>query len=91
MSAGDFGIARSQSTGTNMLRTLVGTPFYLSPELCDDKPYNSAADIWAIGVCLVRSPTPSRGLHDLPSILNLRPGGAAVRTMHGQAPFLGTE
>lgn len=51
---GDFGIARSQSSGTNMLRTLVGTPFYLSPELCDDKPYNSAADIWSMGVCLVR-------------------------------------
>ena len=30
-------------------------PFYLSPELCEDKPYNEKTDIWAIGVCMVRT------------------------------------
>lgn len=28
---GDFGIARALGDGTHMLRTIVGTPFYLSP------------------------------------------------------------
>ncbi|KAF6255864.1 kinase-like domain-containing protein [Scenedesmus sp. NREL 46B-D3] len=37
---GDLGIARSLSGGSNFARTIVGTPYYLSPELCDDKPYN---------------------------------------------------
>jgi serine/threonine protein kinase len=37
-----------------MLRSIVGTPLYLSPELCEDKPYNEKTDIWALGVCLVR-------------------------------------
>ena len=32
--------------------TLVGTPYYLSPELCEGKPYNEKSDIWALGVVL---------------------------------------
>ena len=32
--------------------TVVGTPYYLSPELCEGKPYNEKSDIWAIGVLL---------------------------------------
>ena len=28
---GDFGIARALGDGTDMLRTIIGTPFYLSP------------------------------------------------------------
>ena len=51
---GDFGIARALGDGTDMLRTIVGTPFYISPELCEDKPYCEKTDIWAVGVCLVR-------------------------------------
>jgi NIMA (never in mitosis gene a)-related kinase len=31
---------------------VVGTPYYLSPELCEGKPYNEKSDIWAIGVLL---------------------------------------
>ena len=49
---GDLGIARTLSEQTRFIRTVVGTPFYLSPELCEDKPYNEKSDIWALGVCL---------------------------------------
>lgn len=33
-------------------KTIVGTPYYLSPELCEDKPYNEKSDVWALGVVL---------------------------------------
>eukprot|EP00775_Hariotina_reticulata_P010600 gene10600-10757_t len=49
---GDLGIARSLSGGSDFASTLVGTPYYLSPELCDDKPYNDKSDVWALGVVL---------------------------------------
>jgi NIMA (never in mitosis gene a)-related kinase len=33
-------------------RTMIGTPYYLSPEICEDKPYDSKSDVWALGVGL---------------------------------------
>lgn len=35
-----------------MAHTIVGTPFYLSPELCEEKPYNHKSDIWSLGCVL---------------------------------------
>jgi serine/threonine protein kinase len=52
---GDLGIARSLSAHSDFAATLVGTPYYLSPELCDDKPYNEKSDVWALGVVMVRA------------------------------------
>ncbi|XRA97513.1 protein tyrosine kinase [Pycnococcus provasolii] len=47
---GDLGIARQMSNSTLFAKTVVGTPYYLSPELCEDKPYNTKSDLWALGV-----------------------------------------
>ena len=30
----------------DMAQTAIGTPCYLSPEVCQDMPYSSKADIW---------------------------------------------
>eukprot|EP00899_Mesostigma_viride_P005539 jgi/Mesvir1/14987/Mv14647-RA.3 len=52
MKLGDFGIARTLSSESDFARTTVGTPYYLSPELCEDKPYNRKSDIWSLGCVL---------------------------------------
>lgn len=49
---GDFGIAKSLSSSMDMAKTQIGTPYYLSPEICCDKPYNKKSDMWALGVML---------------------------------------
>ncbi|GAB5362153.1 hypothetical protein AAMO2058_000773800 [Amorphochlora amoebiformis] len=35
-----------------MARTQIGTPYYLSPEICKNKPYNAKSDMWAVGVVM---------------------------------------
>jgi len=43
---GDFGIAKSLEDNLEVAKTCVGTPCCLSPEMCQDIPYSSKADIW---------------------------------------------
>jgi len=49
---GDFGIARILSNTREKAKTMVGTPYYLSPEIIENKPYNFSSDIWSLGVVL---------------------------------------
>ena len=37
---GDFGIARLLQHTYDCASTAIGTPYYLSPEICQEKPYN---------------------------------------------------
>jgi len=49
---GDFGIAKVLDHTAAQAETMIGTPKYLSPEVCDSRPYGIKADIWALGVVL---------------------------------------
>ncbi|OHT03030.1 hypothetical protein TRFO_29690 [Tritrichomonas foetus] len=49
---GDFGIARVLEHTFQLCRTQIGSPYYLSPEICEGKSYNSKTDIWSLGCIL---------------------------------------
>ncbi|XP_014665091.1 PREDICTED: serine/threonine-protein kinase Nek1-like [Priapulus caudatus] len=49
---GDFGIARVLNSTTDFAKTCIGTPYYLSPEICENRPYNHKSDIWSLGCVL---------------------------------------
>jgi NIMA (never in mitosis gene a)-related kinase len=65
---GDFGISKVLERSSAI--TCIGTPLYLSPEVCNNQPYGLSSDMWALGcivyeMCALRVPpsprsTPSR-------------------------------
>ena len=54
---GDFGIARVLQNTYDCAQTAIGTPYYLSPEICQEKPYNQKSDIWSLGCILYEMTT----------------------------------
>ena len=49
---GDFGIAKVLRHTLDKARTVVGTPYYISPEIIQNRPYSFSSDIWSLGVIL---------------------------------------
>lgn len=45
----DFGFAK-QSDNNSFMRTILGSPLYMSPQLLKQIPYSYKCDIWALGV-----------------------------------------
>ncbi|KAM8784451.1 LOW QUALITY PROTEIN: serine/threonine-protein kinase Nek5 [Rhynchonycteris naso] len=53
-----------------LAQTCVGTPYYLSPEICQNKPYNNKMNIWSLGcvlyeLCTLKHPFEGNNLHQL--------------------------
>lgn len=47
---GDMNVSKVTKDG--LLYTQTGTPYYASPEVWQDKPYNTKSDIWSLGCVL---------------------------------------
>ena len=47
---GDFNVSKVAKKG--MLYTQTGTPYYASPEVWKDRPYDTKSDIWSLGCVL---------------------------------------
>lgn len=54
---GDFGIAKVLDQTLDMAQTAIGTPLYMAPEVCTNKPYNFKSDVWALGCVLYEAIT----------------------------------
>ncbi|CAD8058255.1 unnamed protein product [Paramecium primaurelia] len=67
---GDFGISRTLENTSELAQTSIGTPFYLSPELCQNQSYNHKIDIWMLGcaiyeLCTLQKPFTAESINAL--------------------------
>jgi serine/threonine protein kinase len=46
----DFGFAKFAKKDRKELDDFIGTPYYIAPEIIDNKKYGCACDIWSLGV-----------------------------------------
>jgi serine/threonine protein kinase len=56
---GDMNVSKRLNQGN--LKTQIGTPYYMSPEIWQNRPYNSSCDLWSLGcmvyeLCALRPP-----------------------------------
>lgn len=67
---GDFGIAKVLECTAACAQTQIGTPYYLSPEICQGKPYSWSSDIWSMG-CILYEMCARRVPFDAPDLKSL--------------------
>lgn len=79
---GDFGIAKVLSCTAACAKTQIGTPYYLSPEVCQEKPYTWPSDIWAMG-CILYELCALKVPFDAPNI-----SGLVQKICRGPTPIL---
>ncbi len=60
---GDFGISKVLESTTDHAMTVQGTPYYMSPEVCQNLPYTYQSDIWALGCILYELCTLKHAFH----------------------------
>ena len=49
---GDLGISKVLEGKQDFAKTCIGTPYYMSPEMFKNAPYNHKSDVWALGCIL---------------------------------------
>ena len=69
---GDLNV--SKVSKERMVYTQTGTPYYSSPEVWNDKPYDYKSDIWSLGcivyeLCSLRPPFEGRNMEELNKVI----------------------
>jgi len=77
---GDLGISKVMTGTQDFARTCIGTPYYMSPEIFRNKPYNHKSDIWALG-CVLYEMTTLNHAFDAKSL-----NGLAAKIVKGKYP-----
>jgi NIMA (never in mitosis gene a)-related kinase len=49
---GDMNVSKVAKGVAGLLYTQTGTPYYASPEVWKDQPYDSKSDVWSLGCVL---------------------------------------
>lgn len=63
----DFGVSRSENVQTINpgQQHMVGTPWYIAPEMIEYRPYTTSVDVWSLGCTVLELATGRRPYHEL--------------------------
>lgn len=76
----DFGVSSAVDVPTMTGNTLVGTPWYIAPEMIEGRPYDKSVDIWSLGCTVLELATGRRPYH------NMRPHVALFKMTQARMP-----
>ncbi|CAD8068573.1 unnamed protein product [Paramecium primaurelia] len=79
---GDFGVSKVLESTIDQASTVAGTPYYMSPEVCENKPYTFKSDVWALG-CVLHELCTFKHAFDAKNILSL-----VTKILNGQTETL---
>ena len=65
---GNFGVSSSLNNTMSKASTVVGTPFWMAPEVCRSANYDYKADIWSLGITCVELACGAPPLSNLPPL-----------------------
>jgi serine/threonine protein kinase len=67
----DFGVSAELSNTLNKRQTVVGSPFWMAPEVIKESHYDGRADVWSLGITVIEmaeGAPPHSNLHPLRAI-----------------------
>jgi len=50
---GDFGVSATLGANQSKRKTVIGTPFWMAPEVISESSYDGKADIWSLGITII--------------------------------------
>jgi serine/threonine protein kinase len=49
----DFGVSAQLVAGQDKRKTVIGTPFWMAPEVISETSYDGRADVWSLGITII--------------------------------------